>query len=98
VAGSSTAPIELPEEFFRDPAPVYEQLRTQGPLHHVRFPMGLTGYLVTAYALAKQVLADPTIRKDVRRLRQIIADDHPGAFTPPRKSLVPGVFGTNVFD
>jgi len=81
VAGSSTAPIELPEEFFRDPAPVYEQLRTQGPLHHVRFPMGLTGYLVTAYALAKQVLADPTIRKDVRRLRQIIADDHPGAFT-----------------
>ncbi len=81
MAGSSTAPIELPEEFFRDPAPVYEQLRTQGPLHHVRFPMGLTGYLVTAYALAKQVLADPTIRKDVRRLRQIIADDHPGAFT-----------------
>jgi len=69
---TTTAPIELPEEFLRDPAPVYERLRAQGPVHHVRLPSGLAGWLVTDYAVAKQVLADPTIRKDVHQIRRII--------------------------
>jgi len=69
---TTTAPIELPEEFLRDPAPVYERLRAQGPVHHVRLPSGLAGWLVTDYTVVKQVLADPAIRKDVRQIRRII--------------------------
>ncbi len=74
----STAPIELPEEFLREPGPLYEQLRAQGPVHHVRLPAGLRGWLITDYTVAKQVLADPTIRKDVHQIRRIIDTTHPG--------------------
>ena len=73
-----TAPIELPEEFLREPGPLYEQLRDQGPVHHVRLPAGLRGWLVTDYTVARQVLADPTIRKDVHQIRRIIDTTHPG--------------------
>jgi len=76
---TTAAPIELSEEFLRDPDPVYEQLRDQGPVHHVRLPAGLRGWLVTDYTVAKQVLADPTIRKDVNQIRRIIDTTHPGA-------------------
>ncbi len=75
---TTTAPIELPEEFLRDPTPVYERLQAQGPVHHVRLPSGLAGWLVTDYTVAKQVLADPTIRKDVHQIRRIIDTTHPG--------------------
>jgi len=74
----STAPIELSEKFLREPGPLYEQLRTQGPIHHVRLPAGLRGWLITDYTVAKQVLADPTIRKDVHQIRRIIDTTHPG--------------------
>ncbi len=74
----STAPIELSEEFLREPGSLYEQLRTQGPIHHVRLPAGLRGWLITDYTVAKQVLADPTIRKDVHQIRRIIDTTHPG--------------------
>jgi len=75
---NSTAPIELSEEFLREPGPLYEQLRTHGPIHHVRLPAGLRGWLITDYTVAKQVLADPTIRKDVHQIRRIIDTTHPG--------------------
>jgi len=75
---NSTAPIELSEEFLREPGPLYEQLRAQGPVHHVRLPAGLRGWLITDYTVAKQVLADPTIRKDVHQIRRIIDTTHPG--------------------
>jgi cytochrome P450 len=75
---NSTAPIELSEEFLREPGPLYEQLRAQGPIHHVRLPAGLRGWLITDYTVAKQVLADPTIRKDVHQIRRIIDTTHPG--------------------
>jgi len=75
---NSTAPIELSEEFLREPGPLYEQLQAQGPIHHVRLPAGLRGWLITDYTVAKQVLADPTIRKDVHQIRRIIDTTHPG--------------------
>jgi len=75
---NSTAPIELPEEFLREPGPLYEQLRAQVPIHHVRLPAGLRGWLITDYTVAKQVLADSTIRKDVHQIRRIIDTTHPG--------------------
>ncbi len=75
---NSTAPIELSEEFLREPGPLYEQLRAQVPVHHVRLPAGLRGWLITDYTVAKQVLADPTIRKDVHQIRRIIDTTHPG--------------------
>ncbi len=74
--------IELSEAFLRDPGPVYEQLRSRGPVHHVRFPTGLTGWLVTDYNLAKQVLGDPTIRKDVHHFRRIVDTAHPELSLP----------------
>jgi len=75
---NNTAPIELSEEFLREPGPLYEQLRAQGPIHHVRLPAGWRGWLITDYTVAKQVLADPTIRKDVHQIRRIIDTTHPG--------------------
>ncbi|MEV0466072.1 cytochrome P450 [Nocardia tengchongensis] len=65
-------PIVLTDEFFQDPHTTYERLRERGPVHHVRFPHGVIGWLVTDYALARQVLSEPTISKDLRA----VADDN----------------------
>lgn len=64
-------PIVLTDEFFQDPHATYERLRELGPVHHVRFPHGVIGWLVTDYATARQVLCDPTVSKNLHA----VADD-----------------------
>ncbi|WP_458686261.1 hypothetical protein [Nocardia tengchongensis] len=65
-------PIVLTDEFFQDPHTIYGRLRERGPVHHVRFPHGVVGWLITDYALARQVSSEPTISKDLRA----VADDN----------------------
>jgi cytochrome P450 len=54
------------EEFKRDPYPTYSLLRQAGPVHQVEFPSGVVGWLVTGYAAARGVLADPRLGKNHR--------------------------------
>ncbi|MFD7847195.1 cytochrome P450 [Nocardia sp. NPDC059764] len=61
----------LTDEFFQDPHAVYARLRELGPVHHVQFPHGVIGWLVTDYTAARQVLTDPTVSKNL----QAVADD-----------------------
>ncbi|MEU2042295.1 cytochrome P450 family protein [Nocardia niwae] len=55
----------LTAEFFQDPHIVYRKLNEDGPVHRIEFPNGIRAWLVTGYDLAKQVLTDPTISKDL---------------------------------
>ncbi|KAA0024432.1 cytochrome P450 family protein [Antrihabitans cavernicola] len=56
--------IELGTDFYRDPHEFYRRVRSDGGVHKVRLENGVVGWLITDYALAKQVLVDPTVRKD----------------------------------
>ncbi len=59
--------VELGPDFLADPHRVYEQLQLRAPVHHVRLPNGQTGWLVTGYDLARKVLTDRRIGKDLDR-------------------------------
>ncbi|MFC5724322.1 cytochrome P450 [Streptomyces gamaensis] len=50
--------------YKRDPYPLYAQLREAGPVHRVRFPSGVTAWLVTGHEAARQTLADPRLGKN----------------------------------
>jgi cytochrome P450 len=52
------------EDFKRDPYPTYEKLRQQCPVHHVEFPSGVAGWLVTGYEAARSALSDSRLGKD----------------------------------
>jgi cytochrome P450 len=54
----------LSGEFFQNPWPVYEQLRSDGPLHQVKLPTGQRMWLVIDHQLARQALSDPGLSKD----------------------------------
>lgn len=66
-AGRST-PVAEPVDLAgpavtRDPYPTYARLRESGPVHRVRFPSGVEGWLVTGYDAARATLADPRLGK-----------------------------------
>ncbi|WP_243793844.1 cytochrome P450 [Saccharopolyspora gloriosae] len=52
------------EEFFRNPHPVYAELRARGPVHRVRVPEGADVWLVVGYEACKDTLINPTLSKD----------------------------------
>jgi cytochrome P450 len=63
----SDATVELNDDFYQDPHSVYRVLRERGPVHHVRLPEGILGWLILDYDLAKQILADTSaISKDLQ--------------------------------
>jgi cytochrome P450 len=68
------APVELPttRTHLFDPAPELSTLREQRPLCRLRYPDGHVGWLVTSYALARQLLLDP--RFTVRKIRSPVGD------------------------
>ncbi|KOU31721.1 cytochrome P450 [Streptomyces sp. WM6373] len=62
-----TNPLHDPR-FFQDPYPVYDELRSAGPVQKV--PAGSGGhhsYVVTGYAEAREAFADPRLSKDTGR-------------------------------
>ncbi|MFB3069821.1 MAG: cytochrome P450 [Gemmatimonadales bacterium] len=56
---------QLTEEFYQNPQATYRILNARGGVHHVQLPNGLRAWMITEYDLAKQVLTDPTISKDL---------------------------------
>ena len=58
----------LDQAFAQDPYPVYERLRTQGPVSRVMMPGGQPVWIVTHYPAARAALADPRLVKDWRTL------------------------------
>jgi cytochrome P450 len=64
---TTAAPILLDRDFIQDPHAATELLRAQGPARQVIMPRGLRVWLVTRYAEARAVLADPRLSKDSSR-------------------------------
>ncbi|WP_255800979.1 cytochrome P450 family protein [Mycobacteroides abscessus] len=56
--------VPLSAEFFQDPWPLYEELRSDGPLHQVKLPNGQQMWLVIGHELARQLLSHPGLSKD----------------------------------
>jgi cytochrome P450 len=54
----------LGRAFIQDPHALYDELRAQGPAHPVVMWGGLRAWLVTRYADARTLLADPRLSKD----------------------------------
>ncbi|WP_432094087.1 cytochrome P450 family protein [Streptomyces sp. bgisy100] len=50
-------------DYKRDPYPLYETLRAEGPVHRVRFPSGVAAWLVTGYEAAHRALNDERLGK-----------------------------------
>ncbi len=68
-----TAPIELfTQDFFDNPHPTLADLRAASPARPVVTPNGLRTWLVTGYADARRLLADPRLSKDMRRGHHLI--------------------------
>ncbi|HVV08765.1 cytochrome P450 [Amycolatopsis sp.] len=79
-------PIVIDEDFITRPHAIYEQLREQGPVRQAIARRGLRVWLVTGYAEAKALLADPRLSKDNARARglfeaQFPADGQPNVFS-----------------
>ncbi|GAB2973252.1 cytochrome P450 [Amycolatopsis acidiphila] len=64
-------PVRLDIDFIQDPHAAYERLRVEAPVRPAVMPRGLKVWLVTGYADAKAVLADPRLSKDNKRARQL---------------------------
>ncbi|QIS13692.1 cytochrome P450 family protein [Nocardia arthritidis] len=54
----------LTQDFFHTPHAIYDELRAEGPVHHVILPTGLPAWLVVEYDAVREVLRNPTVRKD----------------------------------
>ena len=70
------------EAFFQDPAGVYERLRERGPVPAMRvvLPNGWHGWLVTSYQEARELLADPRLRKDVNEMVKLFSPGSAAAY------------------
>ncbi|OBB59974.1 cytochrome [Mycobacterium sp. 852013-51886_SCH5428379] len=53
----------LNESFLQNPHVVYAELRRRGPVHRVRMWGGVNVWMVTRYDEARQLLADPRLKK-----------------------------------
>ncbi|MGW2747189.1 cytochrome P450 family protein [Streptomyces sp. NPDC001450] len=69
---------EFGDAFRRDPHPVYERLREQGPVHRVRLPGADEGYeawLLVGYEEARAALVDPRLAKDGSKIGTTFLDE-----------------------
>lgn len=66
-------PITLDEEFLRDPHAVLQRVRnSEQPIRRLVLPHGIPGWLITRYADARELLADPRVSKDSARARELL--------------------------
>ena len=64
--------VEVAEDFAQDAHVFSEMLRGGGPVRRVRLPpRGLPCYLVTGFAEARALLADPRLRKSSQGIREL---------------------------
>jgi cytochrome P450 len=63
----------LPDDFMQRPYEILEKYREAGRLHHVIFPHGADVWLVTQYEDVRQLLSDPRVSKDGRRMNEMFA-------------------------
>jgi cytochrome P450 len=75
----TSEPIRLNRAFFQDPHTIYRELRTEGPVRQATPRRGLRVWLVTRYAEAKALLADPRLSKDGDRALDLFPEGTGGA-------------------
>ncbi len=63
--------VEVAEDFAQDAHLFSEMLRGGGAVRRVRMPRGLPCYLVTGFAEARALLADPRLRKNSQGIREL---------------------------
>jgi len=73
----------LDREFVQDPWAVYRRLRADGPVQRVLAPGGIPMWLVTSYADARALLADPRLSKDYAGVRELFPPGHAGQYNSP---------------
>ena len=61
----ATGPV-FTDDYWREPFAVLGEVREQAPVREVELPEGGTTWLVTRYADARSVMADPRFVKDFR--------------------------------
>jgi vitamin D3 1,25-hydroxylase len=79
VTDLATGPI-FTDEYWREPFTVLAEVREQTPVREVELPDGGTTWLVTRYADARSVMADPRFVKDFRN-----------TLPPEQRASVPGI-------
>jgi cytochrome P450 len=80
----TTNPPRLGRAFIQDPHPLYRRLRAQAPAHRVVIWGGAQAWLVTRYAEARALLADPRLSKNWQGLVEFFPSGSHG----PHKSLL----------
>ncbi|GII59775.1 cytochrome P450 [Planotetraspora thailandica] len=75
----ATEPIKLNRAFYQDPHGVYAALRAEGPVRTAMLYRGLQVWLVSRYAEAKALLADPRLSKDGARALELFPEGTAGA-------------------
>ena len=61
----------MPDDFMQRPYEVLEKFRAAGPVHHVVFPHGAKVWLITRYDDVRNLLSDPRVSKDGRRMNEM---------------------------
>lgn len=63
----------VPDDFMQRPYEILARYREAGRVHHVIFPHGADVWLVTRYDDVRQLLSDPRVSKDGRRMNELFA-------------------------
>jgi cytochrome P450 len=79
VTDLATGPV-FTDDYWREPFAVLAEVRDQAPVREVELPDGGSAWLVTRYADARAVMADPRFVKDFRN-----------TLPPEQRAHVPGV-------
>jgi cytochrome P450 len=82
-AGAPGVPVPLDQAFYREPHEIYRRLRKEGPVRPVTMPDGRPGWLVTSYADARALLADPRLSKEAGGIAKVLPAGLEGAFASP---------------
>ncbi|NKQ56541.1 cytochrome P450 [Amycolatopsis sp. K13G38] len=81
-------PIHLDLDFLQDPHTAYEHLRAGAPVRPAIMPRGLRVWIVTGYAEARSLLADPRLSKDNKRIAELFTSRLTATGGPAASSLL----------
>jgi cytochrome P450 len=77
------APVQLGEDFTQDSHAAYRRLRHQGAARPVVLPDGWPGWLITSYADARRLLADPRLGRDATEAARLLPPGSLGRYASP---------------